>query len=86
MELKFKPFGLPIESHLPKIRLDKSNVQQIQPKNKQKTVRPIVSLYLCQYKKAVNDPVLYCIYFKELCDSLIGCVPILLMVQERVIK
>ena len=56
---------------------NKSKVaQQILPKKTPwKTAQPIVSLYLCQYKKSVTDPVLYCIYFKELCDTLTDYLP-----------
>ena len=73
-----KPFGLRMESHLNKIGLDKCKVvQQIRSKKPPwKTAQPIVSLYLCQYKKSVTDPVLYRIYFKELCDTLTDYVPI----------
>ena len=69
-----KQFGLRMELHLQKIELDKSKaVQQIRPK---KTPWKTVSLCLCQFQKSVVDPVLYRIYFKELCDTLTDCVPI----------
>ena len=52
-------------------------MQQIRPKIPPwESAQPIVSLYLCQYKKSAFDSVFYHIYFKELCDALTDYVPI----------
>ena len=58
-----KPFSLHMESHLDKIRLDKSNVQQVQPKTPHGKLYNSLSCIFIFVNIKMIEPVLYCIQF-----------------------